>query len=281
MRIQTLSVSIKAPCPNNCPFCISKLNKSKVSYNSDDFDFLTRMSYAKDVGCDTLLITGQGEPLANLPEISRILKINRSLPNPFTKIDLQTSGVGLLSKGILISLKNLGVTTICISMSSFASLINQKIMHTPKSFNLVEICDLIKKTSFTLRIVANINKIGFSEPPEDFFTEAKKAFRADQLIIRKLFLPEILDKDTEEIYNWIKENRAEKTFNSYVAFLKTYGKPLDRLAFGAKRYSLNGMSIIFDDDCMNKEHLDMIRYLVLRENGKLYSHWDDLGTIIF
>ena len=44
-----------------------------------------------------------------------------------------------------------------------------------------------------------------------------------------------------------------------------------------------GISTVLDDDCMSKNNTNdgVIRYLILREDGKLYSQWDDKGSLIF
>jgi len=41
------------------------------------------------------------------------------------------------------------------------------------------------------------------------------------------------------------------------------------------------MSTVVDDDCMSKETTKALKYVILRENGKLYSQWDDKGSLIF
>jgi hypothetical protein len=46
-------------------------------------------------------------------------------------------------------------------------------------------------------------------------------------------------------------------------------------------YSIWGMSTVIDDNCMNKNELKKLKYVILRENGKLYCQWDDEGSLIF
>ena len=61
----------------------------------------------------------------------------------------------------------------------------------------------------------------------------------------------------------------------------TNGNKLERLPFGAIRYSVDGISTIVDDDCMSKENEEAIKYLILRPNCKLYTRWDDKGSLLF
>ena len=41
------------------------------------------------------------------------------------------------------------------------------------------------------------------------------------------------------------------------------------------------MSTVIDDDCMSKDNNEALKYIVLRENGKLYCRWGDEGSLIF
>ena len=59
------------------------------------------------------------------------------------------------------------------------------------------------------------------------------------------------------------------------------GTPLYRLPYGPMAYSYRGMSMVTDDDCMSKENNESLKYIILREDGKLYCRWDDPGSLIF
>jgi hypothetical protein len=89
-------------------------------------------------------------------------------------------------------------------------------------------------------------------------------------------------KDTGENF-WIIENQMKEEWwhrlNEYVVH---FGRPLNRLPFGAMKYSIWGMSTVIDEDCMNKA-LDKedLKYMILRRNCKLYSEWDDPASLIF
>ena len=58
-------------------------------------------------------------------------------------------------------------------------------------------------------------------------------------------------------------------------------RSLERLPFGALRYSVDGISTVVDDDCMNQEVKDTLKYLILRPDCKLYTKWDDAGSLLF
>jgi hypothetical protein len=56
---------------------------------------------------------------------------------------------------------------------------------------------------------------------------------------------------------------------------------LETLPFGASKYSRYGIGLVVDEDCMATEAKDVYKYLILREDGHLYSRWNDKGSLIF
>ena len=66
--------------------------------------------------------------------------------------------------------------------------------------------------------------------------------------------------------------------------MKNNGVPIGRLPYGATKYSLNGLSVVIDDDCMGKNNHNQennYKYLILHPDCKLYSSWDDPASLIF
>ena len=117
---------------------------------------------------------------------------------------------------------------------------------------------------------------------------------ADQITFRKLYH----NDDTSEETRWVKGNACKeskiKEINEYIAgetwhnratgqewLQNGHGKPLYRLPFGPIAYSVMGMSTVIDDNCMSKDQINKLKYVILRENGKLYCQWDDEGSLIF
>jgi len=81
------------------------------------------------------------------------------------------------------------------------------------------------------------------------------------------------------------ERRGDKglTVWDINGYIRERGKALDILPYGATRYSVHGMSTVLDDSCMaqNNGTKQTLRYLVLREDGRLYSRWDDISSLLF
>lgn len=100
MEIQTLSIVVPCGCPNECCFCVSRMHEDDDYYNQIEknkrfkdlyrSDYIKRMSFARDNGCNTLIYTGNGEPLLNSSFLESVSEWNKSLESPFRWIELQT-----------------------------------------------------------------------------------------------------------------------------------------------------------------------------------------------
>ena len=51
--------------------------------------------------------------------------------------------------------------------------------------------------------------------------------------------------------------------------------------YGATIRDVNGMSVIYDEDCMGKNpDSDVKKFLILRPNCHLYSQWDSKASLV-
>jgi hypothetical protein len=117
--------------------------------------------------------------------------------------------------------------------------------------------------------------------PENILERASK-LGADQITFRKLYSNSNESEKGGEINKWIKNNKMEaNAFGRLRDFVRYEGEPLEVLPFGAKKYSHSGIGMVMDEDCMSKEFKDTYKYLILREDCRLYSRWDDKGSLIF
>ena len=187
MKVQSLSINIPTNgCLNRCKFCVSRLHgHNQYEYGGVDFDrdLRTRLQYAREEGCNTVILTGQGEVLQSVNSVKYL--------ESFFEVNQQNKG-------------------------------------------------------------------------------------------------ETVSPAEREINEWIQFNMLSESNDRIMSIqsLKEYildeGSPLYRLPFGAMLYSVKGMSIVLDDDCMSKaEYKDALKYYVLRENCKLYTRWDDDGSLVF
>lgn len=289
MDIQSLSICVPAGCPNKCKGCVSKMhdhpypNLLKYWVNGrrdvDHKHYIKRIEFARDNGCNTCVITGNGEPLSNEEFLEVLLHhLNSNISNSFKWIEIQTSGV-LLSENMLRFLRDSLVSTISLSVwDVFDDDSNMDIMGTPEDmrYHLKDLCEEIKKNKFNLRLSLNMSKLYNPFSPEVIMDKVKE-LGADQVTFRKLFKSENGDTPQDK---WIEENQY-KNWNMLSEYIIYEGKALEVLPFGATRYSLNGISTVQDHDCMSVAMKPTLKYLVLRPNCRLYTKWDDPGSLLF
>jgi sulfatase maturation enzyme AslB (radical SAM superfamily) len=290
MDIQSLSIVVPGGCPNACKFCVSRMhaeayaNQIEKNRRFRDLyarDFLARMAFARDNGCNNLILTGDGEPLAHERFLDDFASWNARLSKPFRWIELQTSGVTLDDEKLRWLRNTVGVSTIALSLSSiFDSDANAEQNGTPPGLrvDIDALCADIKRYDFNLRLSLNMTDRYNGVTGDDIFKRAA-LLGADQLTFRRLYesggeLPE--DR-------WVREHSVASSFWPDIdAFIRAEGRVLERLPYGALRYSVRGISTLVDGDCMAvAEEASAIRYLILRPDCKLYTKWDDRGSKLF
>lgn len=296
MRIQSLSVVVPAKaCINNCKFCVSRmrLHQDEEDYpNLIERDFsnpghltkmyVDRMQFARDNGCNTVMLTGISEPQQNLNFLFEFANMNRDLSSPFKIIEMQTTGAGITREDLFALSHDVGINTISLSLSSFDSDTNAQINGTTSAnkVDLEAFARSVKEAGMLLRLSVNLtNEFDvYEDRPWQFFKECKYVFRADQVTLRQLYA----EPDTPQ-GQWVESNGASpKTVYALEQYIVQFGKELEKLEFGRTKYSIMGMGIVLDNDCMAKEQgKNALKYAILRPNCRLYSRWDDTGSLIF
>lgn len=317
MEIQSLSIVVPTKgCVNDCKFCVSKMHTNDYENNFDVIQYRKRIKYAKNHNINTLIITGTGEPLQNKVFLNNLCDVLNKEHHPFPNVELQTTGVMLMNSNEaflnkkhpkiiydnMSILKSLGVNTISLSVSDiFDSNNNNKLIGVLDNlqFELEDLCNFIKSQKFNLRLSLNMTNVYDKLYPEDILMRCKE-LKADQITFRRLYGGGI---DTPESI-WVDENSCDekviKMINEYISgspqmeacsadgFMHPTGSwnegegvPLYKLPFGPIVFSIDGISVAIDDDCMSKDNIDTLKYVILRENGKLYCRWDDEGSLIF
>lgn len=293
MEIQNISVVVPTKgCLCKCKTCVSLIHEHKEHYENlvesnnpyAQNAYYQRLQFARDNGCNTMVLTGApGEPLQNVSFLKQLHKWNNQIRKPFQWIEMQTTGV-LLNDDNLQFLRKLGIST--ISLSNFNIFDDEKnfdVIGAPKvlRFNVGEMCEKIKNLGFNLRMCLNMtNTYETNSPAKTIETIFQKLlnYGVDQVTLRKLYTSNI----DSEINEYIKNNTlSNDTFYKFLDTIKQQGNELETLPFGATKYSVTGISTVLDDNCMLSGAKQSIRYLILRENCKLYSRWDDKGSLIF
>lgn len=290
MDIQSLSVVVpNKKCINNCKFCVSKMHCGEYKnmmdsnlpfYDLYEKDYIKRLEFARDNGCNTVMLTGNSEPQQNRAFLQKFGTMNNNLSKPFRNIEMQTTGV-LLDRPYLRFLRNhVGVNTISLSISSLNKVENAENNGTSEKLmvDLVQLCEDIKEYDFNLRLSLNMTDYYNVKSAHSIFTYCKNILQADQITFRVLYS----DRDGSSQSEWVEENRAsDSKIEEIKQYILTKGRKLEVSPYGFVKYSVDEMSTVLDDDCMSKKADETLRYIILRENCKLYSKWDDKGSLIF
>lgn len=289
MKAQSLSVVVPNPhCINQCSFCVSGMHESPyknlLEAGSPDFnlcmqEYLRRLNFAQQNGCNTVMLTGSSEPQQNKQFLTYFGMFLRMMEIPFSWVEMQTTGV-LLNKDYLRFLRShVNVSLISLSISALNDEKNQAIIHSPMRVCLWDLAHDIKAEGFSLRLSLNLSEEFEQFTPEQLFTACKE-MGADQVTLRMLYS----DGANTPQAKWVNEHKLVDVHTAELyRYIRTYGKPIGRLPYGAVKYSIMGMSVVLDEDCMGKEEqeADTYKYLILQPNAKLYSSWDDPASLIF
>lgn len=300
MKIQSLSIVVpNKGCVNKCPFCVSRMVNSNTYENRMDInhphydinvrEYLKRLRFVADNGCQTIMLTGTSEPQQNKQFLATFALLHQTIGSPFTNIEMQTTGFGLdEDKDYLRFLRNfVGVNTIALSINSPNEVMNCEILGHPcdehpvsgkviPKLRLGRLCDNLKDYDFNIRICFNLTSEFDKYTTWELFDWAK-AWHANQITFRKLYAS---DKETPQ-GKWIEEHRVSaetlERIKEFLANQPTIGKTL----YGATCHDVDGMSVMFDDDCMGKNpETDVLKYLILRPNCHLYSQWDSKASLV-
>src|SRR5574343_501109 len=127
MNVQSLSIVVPGGCPNKCKFCVARMHQSPYQDHIErnlrfrrlyQEDYMERLAFARDNGCNTAILTGDGEPIYNVDFLNDFAQWNARIPSPFRWIEVQTSGVGLNEEKLRWLRDTIRVSTVSLSLSS-------------------------------------------------------------------------------------------------------------------------------------------------------------------
>lgn len=301
--IQSLSICCPAKkCINHCETCTARqhtnpyLNKYGEGH-TDAFEYwdnvIKRMRYAQSKGCTTVILTGSNEPQQDRRWLEALWLAMRSLPEPFTNIEIQTTGA-FIDDDYLLFFKSIGVTTVAVStFNIFSDKVNRQIEHCADNNLCIEsLCSMIKSHGLNLRICVNVTDYVLDDSDEENKSREAQVILhrcatlgADQVTFRKMWSVEGTPEG-----DWIEEHCAylsNKIIYQVREDVKKDGQLIYRLPYGAERYDYMGFSIVVDTDSMAKEGIlkdtsdVVLKYYIIREDGKMYSSWDSKASLVF
>jgi len=290
MKVQSLSVVVpNKECANKCPFCVSRMVNSNIYPNKMDIndqhydinvrEYLKRLKYVSNLGCNTVMLTGTSEPQQNKQFLATFALLHQQLGSPFTNIEMQTTGLFLNGNIDYIRfLRNfVGINTIALSVNSINDNDNNDILgHKLKNqyVHLGNLCNELKEYDFNIRICYNLNRYFDKYSLDEIMHFAKDVYHADQVTFRKLYTSD----DTTPQGKWITENKMETDYKLAAISAKPF---LGYTDYGMPMRNYDGMCVVYDDDCMGKKPThDVMKYLILRPNCKLYSSWDTPASLV-
>lgn len=294
MNIQSLSVVVpNRECINHCASCPSRMHDNDyymlLDINRPDFDlhikdYMKRLEFARDNGCNTLMLTGTSEPQQNKNFLVLFGMMMQMMKNPFRSIEMQCTGALLTNTYIEFMRRHVGVTLMALSVFSLNDVENMAIINPPKNveIHVLDDASMVKRSGMSLRMCLNLTEHfdKYAENPRELFEFMRRIYHADQVTLRVLYA----GKDDKPENVWVKQHGARKeTICSLMTYVKQNGTLLGRLPYGAYKYGIDGMSVVIDGDSMGKETTDVenYKYLILRPDCKLYSSWDDPASMVF
>ena len=298
MNIQSFSIVVpNKSCVNKCPFCVSRMVNldcypNLIDINHPHYDinvneYLKRMKFVAENGCQTLMLTGTSEPQQNKQFLATLALLHKQIGSPFTNIEMQCTGLFLNNRDYLRFLRNfVGVNTVALSINSLVDSENNKILghgHDNMNVKLEELTALLKEYDFNIRCCFNLNSYfddfgNTLECMRNMFRLAKQRLYADQVTLRKLYTSEV----TTSQGLWIEDHKVSKQFIDIFNRLWKDQKSIGRTVYGAEIKEVEGVSVIYDTDCMGKKPIsDAVKYLILRPNCKLYASWDSPASLVF
>lgn len=292
MKIQSLSIVVpNKKCVNNCAFCVSKMHCNAYRNQIDDnlpffhlytADYIKRLEFARHNGCNTVMLTGCSEPQQNRTFLTYFGMFMKMMRDPFQWIEMQTTGTLIDENYLRFLREHVGVSLISLSVSSFDDDENNAIIGTSPNgrIDLKDLCAKIKKYDFGLRLSLNMTKCFRKMTPRTLLKYCKETLGADQVTLRVLYSS---GKDTPQD-KWIAENAMPMAdVNEIERIVMTDGEKLGVLPHGATKYSVNGLCVVIDRDCMDKteKNDENYKYLILQPNCRLYSSWDDPASMMY
>ena len=294
MKIQSLSVVVpNKECINHCASCPSRMHDNAypilLDQNRPDFnrylkEYLKRLEYARDNGCNVLMLTGTSEPQQNRSFLAWFGMMMQMMETPFRNIEMQCTGALLDQNYIQFLRDHVGVTTMALSVFSLDTEENMRIIHPNINvlINPRDTAAMVKEAGMSLRMCLNLTDYfdKYDDLPGLLFDKMKNVYHADQITLRVLYAGDDNKRENE----WVRSHAANKsTVKSLYDYIVANGTLLGRLPYGAYKYGLDGMSVVIDGDSMGKESesVETYKYLILRPDCRLYSSWDDPASMVY
>lgn len=270
--ILTITVPYEG-CDKNCPYCVSRMTgHTRKNLSAFNHNMIKAKKVAETANVNSVLLTGKGEPLLNIPAIYQLAKYFNEWP-----IELQTNGLQLMhNPGLIGDLEKHGLNILAISID------NYKDLH-----KFSEVFELANSFGMIVRVTINVSDrfrdFGFKQN----ILPTCRSIGVHQLMLRKITAPSnAIDSDAVE---WIQQHDCEKHYDrlvqeAYDYIVQEHGEitPIRTTSQNMKVYDCNGISFVHSDYCIQEQNKDdEIRSLIYCEDGHMYTTWNSQASILF
>jgi len=287
MKIHTFTIVVgTTACNAKCPYCVSRMTPASDLNTKDinwrNFDIACKFAIKK---CDTVLLTGKGEPTLSPDLVSEYLRHMEHYDFAFR--ELQTNGIRIekdASDGSyshidphLKTWYELGLTTVSVSIAHHNPIENLRILRIKENYNFWNTVDKLHDFGFSVRINCTLTKDGVDN--KDQLNELMMQcdiHNVEQTTIRMVTVPE--KSENEEVYRWTKEHQ----FDPYDldCYIRKHATKLLELPHGGVVYDYKGQNLCWANCLTGTTDPENIRQLIFFPNGKLRYDWRYKGAII-
>ncbi len=268
MKASNLSINVpNKGCNKSCPYCVSNMSGGKEICKSTQ-NFYRNMRkvklIVKNTGVNTIMLSGKGEPLLNMDDLFLITQEFADYP-----MEIQTNGILLRDGKIVAQLYEFSISTVAISVDSLSQLEWLK----PVLKNL-------KSYEFNIRLTVNLVDEIMNNLSADYFLEYCKENYVNQISFREITIPVnyVSTASSLKTKEWVEKNVSA---NSFIRFMRTFnnlikskGIFVQKLAFGASIYMVEGVSFTYFDYCIQDSNDgDDIRSFIYWDDGHMSTTW--------
>lgn len=265
MKANNITICVPScGCTRDCPYCISKMTPDAMGVYKFSEDRIKRaLRFAQTLGATSLLITSRGEPLLNIDDVRKVIRIANENYMP---TEIQTNGD---IEEYVAELAENGLSVYAVSIDNVDQIEEQK-----------ELYKCVNENSLILRWTVVLHdetmKMNFMD-----WLRLAQSHGVRQLSFRKLTAP-INPRDKQPAI-WISEN--VHNLDSWMGELEAYiknRKIIRTLAFGPKVIEAETVSLTYFPYCIQESgNEEELRSLILREDGHVYTDWNSNASILF
>ena len=289
MRIQTLSLVVRAGCGAGCPFCIARQTPptgegANTLTGHATANLLKAFRLAEIGECTTALITSKGEPLNNPDQVEAYIRMAYDYNTPI--VELQTNGLVFQRQDYTETLerwRNLGLTTVAISCAGVDDKKNQEI-YAPSAtsklanYTLESAVKSVLKAGLMCRLTVVMFKGGV-----DSLEAVDEVLRycgdhgIHQVTLGQVTSPTI-SRD-EKAMAWAEEHAISgSALADIIHAIDHNGTELLSLMHDAKVWDVHGVSVCVRRCLTKSREPDEIRSLIYWPDGKITYDWQYEGA---